>query len=90
MPLFRKRQIVVEAIRFDGSNADEISRWAAAYGCKVFYQEGFTRDLLAIRTLNGRVFAESGEWIIRGIKDEFYPCKNDIFEATYEPASPDP
>ena len=38
-----------------------------------------------INTLEGTMYAKVGDWIIRGVKGEFYPCKPDIFEATYEP-----
>ena len=40
---------------------------------------------LSIDTLEGRMRADPGDWIIQGVKGEFYPCKPDIFEATYEP-----
>ena len=43
-------------------------------------------EWVAIPTLEGTMRAEIGDWIIRGVKGEFYPCKPDIFEATYEPA----
>jgi hypothetical protein len=43
-------------------------------------------DFMIIETLEGDMRAVSGDWIIRGVKGEFYPCKAEIFEATYEPA----
>ena len=43
-----------------------------------------TAGCLRIQTLEGRTWADPGDWIIKGIKGEFYPCKPDIFEATYE------
>ena len=43
-------------------------------------------DYVLIDTLEGLMRAEPGDWIIKGVKGEFYPCKSDIFEATYEPA----
>jgi hypothetical protein len=45
---------------------------------------------MLIRTLEGEMRADPGDWIIRGVQGEFYPCKPDIFEATYEPAEPAP
>ena len=42
-----------------------------------------------IRTLEGEMTATQGDWIIKGVKGEFYPCKPDIFAATYEPADAD-
>ena len=81
---FRKKPVVIEAIQFDGSHesADEIiSFWPAikkAYGPRG-YLEG-----LQIKTLEGTMRADGGDWIIQGVKGELYPCKPDIFEATYE------
>lgn len=53
------------------------------------YPENFPHsngeDRLAIHTLEGTHFVDFGDWIIRGVKGELYPCKPDIFEATYEP-----
>jgi hypothetical protein len=43
--------------------------------------------VLAVYTLEGVMKASVGDWIIRGVKGELYPCKPDIFEATYEPAA---
>ena len=44
------------------------------------------RPAIAIDTLEGTITASPGDWIIRGVQGEFYPCKPDIFDATYEPA----
>ena len=83
---YRKKPIVVEAIKFDGSNGDEIIRWAH----KDLPKEAnsiitlWPRPSLNIRTLEGGMTASPGDWVIKGIKGEFYPCKPDIFEATYE------
>jgi len=44
------------------------------------------RPHIAIKTLEGTINATPGDWIIRGVKGELYPCKPDIFDATYEPA----
>jgi hypothetical protein len=50
----------------------------------------YAPGLLSINTLEGKMWASEGDWIIRGVKGEFYPCKPDIFAATYEPATPQP
>lgn len=42
-------------------------------------------NILSVQTLEGKMTALKGDWIIKGIKGEFYPCKPEIFEATYEP-----
>lgn len=54
--------------------------------CGIRGDLGMGPAVYMIRTLNGDVRVEAGEWIITGIKGEKYPCKPDIFEATYEPA----
>jgi len=46
---------------------------------------GSPRYNLLIPTLEGTLYAKEGDWIIRGVKGEIYPCKDDIFRATYEP-----
>ena len=80
---FRKKPVVVDAINWDGEN-DTIIReflieadWWADRG-------GTVTPILRIRTLEGVMAAIPGDWIIQGMKGEFYPCKPDIFEATYE------
>ena len=74
----------------------EVSGWMLGNGFHDFKVHGdggrpFGRGRrpfgIAITTLEGIMIASPGDWIIRGIQGEFYPCKPDIFEATYEPAS---
>ena len=48
----------------------------------------YNNDYIAIPTLEGMMVARPGDWIIRGVKGELYPCKADIFEATYEAVQP--
>lgn len=88
---FRKRPVVIEAMQYDGYNAWQIERWAMAVGGWVkpspVLEPGPDNPVggyLQIKTLEGIMVANPGDWIIRGVKDEFYPCKPDIFEATYE------
>lgn len=76
---FRKKPVVIEAMRYDGNNAIEIMAWAKL--------PEISEDLLGgieIKTLEGTMKAGVGDWVIKGIKGEFYPCKPDIFAATYE------
>lgn len=74
----RKRPVVVQAWRYDGTNAAEIVEWAAPNAWATL------RGDLAIRTLEGDHVASPGDYIIRGVEGEFYPCKPSIFEATYD------
>jgi hypothetical protein len=78
MVKFRKRTIIVDAIQWDG-NIDEI--WQAFGTAEVSKED----DRLFISTLEGEITASVGDWIIRGVAGELYPCKPDIFDKTYEP-----
>ncbi len=76
---YRKKPVVIEAVQWTGSNFDEVVRFFG--GCAEFQN-----SQVFIQTLEGEMTASPQDWIIKGIKGEFYPCKPDIFEATYEVA----
>lgn len=89
---FRKKPVVIDAVQWTGDNVEEIRNFTNG---KIKYEEhiGGSADgngypqmyaRLTIPTLEGDHLALIGDWIIKGIKGEFYPCKKDIFEATYE------
>ena len=80
---FRKKPVVVEAMRFTGSNYREVGEFV---GAAAEVDRDNEREALRIKTLEGKMVCSPGDWIIRGVKGEFYPCKPDIFAATYEPA----
>lgn len=86
MPQFRKKSIVIEARQFQTNNEangalhmDELVSWTG---------DNARHDGTAIyiETLEGTRRANVGDWIIQGVKGEFYPCKPDIFAKTYDPA----
>jgi hypothetical protein len=77
MARYRKKPVEVEAVRWDGGNEHEMEAFIA---CRWWLDDG---DIY-IGTLEGDMRATEGDWIIRGVQGEFYPCKPDIFEATYE------
>lgn len=80
MPKFRKKPVVIEAVQLTlDSNHKELARWCGG----IWFDFG-TQCGILIRTLEGEMRAELMDWIIKGVKGEFYPCKPDIFEATYE------
>ena len=79
MAKYRKKPVVIEAVQFTGANWAEIQAFA---GMDVQLDD--IAVLLKIPTLEGVMQADKGDWIIRGIKGELYPCKPDIFAATYE------
>jgi hypothetical protein len=81
---YRKKPVVVEAVRWDGDPDTANTFIGESYGVDWEYFEKGS-DAIRIPTLEGDHRGEVGDWIIRGVKGEFYPCKPDIFEATYEP-----
>lgn len=87
MSKYRKRPVVIVAFCFDGrSNTDKsVPIWfldAVLAGTVVA-----SPDHITIKTLEGDMRANLGDWIIKGVKGELYPCKPDIFTATYEPVA---
>ncbi len=91
MARYRKKPVVIEAVQFRGFNEEngqvELSEkpdWLTAeFGNEaIFFDEPNT---LTIKTLEGNMIASVGDWIIRGVSGELYPCKPDIFQKTYEP-----
>ncbi len=96
MPKFRKIPVVIEAALWDpdeqGANRNPWPpEWAFAKDGPEAWRTtnervGPTTWDLIIPTLEGDHRADPGDWIIRGVKGEFYPCKPDIFTKTYEPA----
>lgn len=84
---FKKRPVVIEAMRFNGKWSDDgtnILNWMGKGG-----EWSAQTGELRIHTLEGVMTASKGDWIIKGVKGEFYPCKPDIFAATYEAADID-
>jgi hypothetical protein len=80
--LYRKRPVTVEAIRWSGFNYASILAFVGDHH-KAFPAKKDDRTLL-IPTLEGVMEATAGDWIIHGVKGEYYPCKPDIFDLTYE------
>ena len=80
---YRKKPVVIDAIRFAEPYVRvkefcRILQWVKGDNGKILFA--------LIPTLEGHMRAEVGDWIIKGVQGEFYPCKPDIFEATYEVA----
>ena len=90
---YRKKPVVIEAIQWSGNhNKQEIENFVDKklkyeLESETAYVAGVAPPFfsLLIETLEGNMKAMPFDWIIKGIKGEFYPCKPDIFEATYEP-----
>lgn len=84
---FRKKPVVIEAIRWDGKLNTLYQLQTMGMKTTVSEIGGYPieRCNLRIKTLEGEHIANIGDWIIKGVKGEFYPRKPDIFEMTYEP-----
>ena len=83
---FRKRPVEIEAIQLDQMNASAVAKWCGGdennfdtLDDGIAIWTGVT-----IPTLEGTMTCSPGDWVIRGVAGEFYPCKPDIFDATYE------
>lgn len=87
---FRKKPAVIEAMQLRWDNWNEMCEFVGVGKLSEGKPEGFNPDGksdvigMHIPTLEGLMTATQGDWIIKGVKGEFYPCKPDIFEMTYE------
>ncbi len=75
---------MIDAIQFDGSNYQEIIDFVGTDTTKPTYVTFTEEQTLVIRTLEGDHCVSNFDYIIRGVQGEYYPCKPDIFDATYE------
>lgn len=84
---FTKKPVTIEAIQFadDADTISNIHGFLKAETTVISYDNP-TAPVMKIRTLEGVMTAQVGDWIIKGVKGEFYPCKPDIFEETYDQA----
>lgn len=83
---FRKKPVVIDAWQWTGNTLGDAIKFCEQFG--VLFNMGSIKGKagLIIETLEGNHLAEKGDWIIKGVNGEFYPCKPDIFEKTYEVA----
>jgi len=94
MPKFRKKPVVIEALQWHGDKdhrpmfdflTGTVDQPMDAYGDNFYIDHTKVKGGLMLKTLEGEHIASIGDWVIKGISGEFYPCKPDIFEKTYEP-----
>lgn len=85
MDKYRKKPVVIEAVQYDPERKGIYEELEAIEGVEVNIDRG--SEEAVITTLEGKLTAEPGDYIIRGVQGEVYPCKPDIFEQTYEPAN---
>jgi len=90
MALFRKKPVVIEARQYlNDASGYELLHWIneGQFTAGRRFAE-WVNGTLVVPTLEGEHIASEGDWIIKGVAGEFYPCKPDIFSATYEEAFP--
>lgn len=79
MKTYRKKPVEIQAVIWDGKNEKEVLDFLGWRNAELDKRTG-----LGIFTLEGRMQANVGDYIVKGIKGEFYPCKPDIFHLSYE------
>lgn len=92
MPKYRKKPVEILAVRWEGSRDEvipiadelEIPRARVRHVFPVDNSEELTDSYLAINTLEGKMLASPGDYIIRGVEGEIYSCRGDIFHKTYD------
>jgi len=84
MPMFRKKPVTIEAVQYGPYSAPTIEM--IQFLERADREVSIDQDGIHIHTLEGKMTANLGDWIIRGVQGEYYPCKPDIFAVTYEPA----
>ena len=86
MAKFRKKPVVIEAVKWKGVYGDPPCVRQPGPGQEHLLPVDGLLNCGIIETLEGDMIVRQGEWVITGVKGEHYPCKDDIFRATYEPA----
>jgi len=74
---YRKKPVVIEALQWNGQNKSEISEFTRGIA-------SFKKSLVYIKTLEGTMTAKIDDYIVKGVHGEFYPCKPNIFQKTYD------
>ena len=79
-----KKPVTIEAVQLTDDNHSEIIQWLSSYNVESYTLKSTDPSELYIETLEGVMKASIGDYIIKGVKDEFYPCREDIFKMTYD------
>jgi hypothetical protein len=85
---YRKKPVLIQAEQLDRSNGPRLAKWCGGEWIDLYARGDRGEDIshVSIKTLEGVMRADLGDYIIKGIKGEFYPCKSGIFDLTYEAA----
>jgi len=86
---YRKKPVVIEAVQFNGVKNDLQELFELAKDSTRELVVDALENYLTIQTLEGEMRADVGDWIIKGVQGELYPCKPNIFEQTYEKVEAD-
>ena len=82
---YRKKPVVIEAMQYNALNSRQsVMQWIDANGGKCHLVKSINDNSIYIETLEGTMRADLNDYVIKGVNGEFYPCKPDIFEKTYE------
>lgn len=81
---FRKKPVEIDAILLTRDNAFDVADWCGGRSVWGPHVNGEPTAAVLIDTPEGTMTASEGDYVIRGVRGEFYPCKPDIFDATYE------
>ena len=82
---FRKKPVVIEALQFTRENWQDVLMFTQGEAHTMTIEKRIDgKCTCIIRTLEGEHIANEGDWIIKGVRGEYYPCKPDIFEMTYD------
>jgi hypothetical protein len=84
MAQYRKKPVIIDAVQLAPHNSEEVERFFAATGFRAWRWNSGLAYGLVITTLEGELKAGLGDFIIRGVAGEYYPCKQEIFAATYD------
>ncbi len=79
---YRKKSVVIEAMEFTDKTKDQVYNFVRCNKAAGFNAE--TKPILIVQTLSGDVTVDIGDYVLKGVNGEFYPCKADIFKKTYE------
>ena len=81
---YRKKPVVIEALQFNGTMTKELKKFLEKAKYTFYDMPGYGGRQIELRTLEGNMIASIYDYIIRGVNGEYYPCKPDIFEKTYD------
>lgn len=80
---YQKKPVVIEAVQVTEDNIEDIWKWLGDNGTEAFLHRDFPQSIV-IQTLEGMMSAYVGSYVIKGVEGEFYPCKESVFDSSYD------